>query len=84
MPEMTAGESISLFRHATPGWPGGPTVHVLGKLHGFMLVAPFPCQTVLAAILAEQVTVERDALAKRDRAELVHRGYCRHCIGTLA
>jgi hypothetical protein len=76
--------TITLFRHATPGWPGGPTVHVLDRQHGFMLVAPFPCPAVLAEILAEQATVERDALASHDRAELVHRGYCRHCVGTLA
>lgn len=76
-------DSVTLFRHATPGWPGGPTVHVLHKRHGFMLVAPHPCQAVLAEVLAEQATVERDALARRPEAELVHRGYCRHCIGAL-
>lgn len=75
MSGMTAGDSVTLFRHATPGSPGGPTVLGLGKQHGYMLVAPFPCQAMLAEILAEQATVERDALAKHDRAELVHRGW---------
>jgi len=48
-----------------------------------MLVSPSPCHLVLAEILAEQATVERDALMRRDRAELVNRGYSRHCLGTL-
>ena len=81
---MEEGHSITLFRHTTPGLPGAPTVHILDKRHGFMLVAPDACRAALAEVLAEQVTVERDALVGRDEAELVNRGYCRRCIGTIA
>jgi hypothetical protein len=76
-------ESVTLFRQSATAWPGGRTVHVLDQRLGFMLVSPTPCHTALAEILAEQVTVDRDALTKRDPAELVIRGYCRHCVGTL-
>jgi hypothetical protein len=80
---MPAQTSVTLFRHATPGWPGGPTVHVLDRRVGFMFAAPSPCLHVLAEVLAEKVTVDRRTLTKRDSAELFIRGYCRHCIGTL-
>ena len=74
---------VTLFRHATPQWPGGPMVHVLEQRHGFMLVAPSPCKNVLAEILAETATVDRETIRRHDGAELTRRGYCRHCIGSL-
>lgn len=74
---------VTLFRHASPGWPGGPTVHVLDQRESFWLVSPSPCHTVLAAILAETATVDRDRLTKLDCAAVINRGYCRHCIDTL-
>ena len=44
---------------------------------------PTPCRVVLAEVLAERVTVPRDRLLELDPAELVDRGYCENCIGTL-
>jgi hypothetical protein len=78
------GASVTLFRHASPNWPGGPTVHFLDQRHGFMLVAPPPCRAVMAEILTEQATVARDKLMRVEPGALVNRGYCRHCLGTLA
>ena len=80
---MEEGSSITLFRGTRVRPTAGPTVHVLDRRHGFLLVAPQPCEAALAEVLAEQVTVPKDALARRDRAELVHRGYCQRCIGTI-
>ena len=74
---------MTLFRHSARNWPGGPTVHVLEQRQGFMLVSPSPCHLVLAEILAATASVDRDTLTTLDRAALIHRGYCRHCIGTL-
>lgn len=81
MPRMAA--EVTLFRQTAERWPGGPKVHILEKRIGFMLCTPSVCHTVLAEVLAEKVTVPRDALLAHTPAELVNRGYCRHCIGTL-
>lgn len=75
---------VTLFRHASPNWPGGPTVHLLDQRHGFMLVAPSPCRAVMAEILTERAIVAREKLTRHEPAALVNRGYCRHCLGTLA
>ena len=48
-----------------------------------MLVSPAPCKSVLPEVLAERVTVSLDSLLELDPAELVSRGYCEDCIGTL-
>ena len=48
-----------------------------------MLVPPAPCKSVLAEALAERVTVSRDSLLELDPTELISRGYCEPCIGTL-
>ena len=77
-------DSVTLFRHATPGWQGGPTVHVLDKRQASCWSLRTLVRRYSRKVLAEQVTVERDALARRPEAELVNRGYCRHCIGTIA
>lgn len=58
-------------------------MHVLDRRVGSMLVAPAPCEHVLAEILAEKTVVARDRLMRLDDAALAHRGYCRHCLGTL-
>ena len=75
---------VTLFRHATPQWPGGPMVHILDRHESFVLVAPSPCQTVLAEILAETAAVDRDTIRRHHGAELTRRGYCRPCMVTLA
>lgn len=82
-PRAVPSNAVTLFRHSAPNWPGGPTVHVLERRHGFMLVAPSPCKNVLAEILAETAVVDRKSFRRHDGAELTRRGYCRHCIGTL-
>ena len=41
------------------------------------------CHKVLAAILAEPASVDPDTLARLDRASLLNRGYCRHCVDAL-
>jgi hypothetical protein len=56
-------------------------VHVLDRRKGFVLISA--CHKVLAAILTETAAVEGDRLARLDRATLMNRGYCRHCIDTL-
>ncbi len=80
---MSSMSFVTLFRQSATAWPGGPTVHVLDKHHGYMLTSPTPCHVVLAAILAETVIVERDALVRRERAELLNRNYCRQCLDTV-
>jgi hypothetical protein len=42
------------------------------------------CHKVLAAILAETAAVDGDRLIGLDRGALINRGYCRHCVDTLA
>jgi hypothetical protein len=74
------GPDVTLFRQSAESWPGTPTVHLLEKQQGFMLVSA--CHSVLADILAEKATVPRESLVKR-RAQLVFRGYCRHCVDRL-
>ena len=81
---MPNDQTVTLFRqaaHVRAG--GGTTVHVLDRKHGILLVPPAPCQAALDEILAEKVTVAREAIAQRDRAELANRGYCRDCLGAL-
>ena len=48
-----------------------------------MLVPPPPCKSVLPEALAERVTVSRDSLLELDPSELINRGYCKPCIGTI-
>ena len=74
---------ITLFRHSVTNRPRGRVVHVLHQQHGPMLVPPAPCKSVLAEALAERVTVSRDSLLELDPTELISRGYCEPCIGTL-
>ena len=81
---MSNDQTVTLFRQsAHVRAAGGTTVHVLDRRRGFMLVPPSPCQAALDEILAEKVTIAREAIARRDRAELANRGYCRDCLGTL-
>jgi hypothetical protein len=73
---------VTLFRQSAPKWPGGPGVHVLEQRQRFMLISS--CHKVLAAILAETAAVDGDRLIGLDRGALINRGYCRHCVDTLA
>lgn len=80
---MTADATITLFRRSVTARSEGRMVHLLDQRVGFVLVPPSPCQGALVEILAEKVSVPREAITRRDRAELENRGYCRHCLGTL-
>ena len=81
---MPSDQTVTLFRQSAHlRARGGTTVHVLDRKLGIMLVPPSPCQAVLHEILAEKVTVAREAIAQRDRAELANRGYCRDCLAAL-
>ncbi len=77
------GSVVTLFRPAVTARSRERKVHVLERRHGFMLVSPPPCRRRLAEVLAEKVTVPRERIVTRDRAELINRGYCPHCISTL-
>jgi hypothetical protein len=80
---MTNEATVTLFRQSVTARDGGRTVHLLDRQMGFVLVPPPPCDAALVEILAEKVSVSREAITQRDRAELEDRGYCRHCLGTL-
>jgi hypothetical protein len=71
----------ALWFQSAHHWPGGSGVHVLEQRQRFMLVSL--CHKVLAAILAEPASVDPDTLARLDRASLLNRGYCRHCVDAL-
>jgi hypothetical protein len=74
---------ITLFRQSVTIWPRNRVVHVLHEQHGSMLLSPEPCQTVLAEVLAERVTVSRDRILEVGPTDLIDRGYCGACIATL-
>jgi hypothetical protein len=74
---------VILFRQSVTHSRHNRGVHVLHQQQGPMLISPPPCERVLAEVLAERVTVSRDRLLELDPKELVSRGYCEDCIGTL-
>jgi hypothetical protein len=80
---MTADATVTLFRKSVTARSRERLVHLLDRRMGFVLVPPSPCQAALVEIVAEKVSVPREAIVQRDRAELENRGYCRHCLGTL-
>jgi hypothetical protein len=74
---------VILFRQSMTNSRHDRNVHVLHRQQGPMLMSPPPCQRTLAEVLAERVTVSRARLLELDPGELVSRGYCEVCIGTL-
>jgi hypothetical protein len=80
---MTADASVTLFRKSLTARSSERLVHLLDRRMGFVLVPPSPCEAALVEIVAEKVTIPREAITRRDRAELENRGYCRRCLGTL-
>jgi hypothetical protein len=80
-PEGPCMADVTLFRQSAAHWPGGSGVHVLEQRQRFMLVSL--CHKLLAAILAETATVDGDRLARLDRAALLNRGSCRHCVDAV-
>ena len=76
--------AVAMFRPAESVGLGRRWHIVDPKLHGFMLVAPFPCGFVQAEILCEHTTASRERLTTGDRAVLERRACacasrpCRH------
>ena len=79
---MPNDQTVTRLRQLRTSGPvaGQPSTSWTRK-HGILLVPPAPCQASLDEILAEKVTVAREAIAQRDRAELANCGYCRDCLG---
>jgi len=79
---MPASPDVAMFR-PRPDVGLGRRWHVLAqRLHGFALVAPFPCGFLQAGILSETVSASRERLLTGDRAVLELR-CCRHCLTAL-
>lgn len=52
------------------------------RLHGHVLVAPFPCTFIQAEVISEQTTISRTILASVP-LEVLERRVCRHCLEAI-